>query len=170
MTLSSDHNTKLTALCDTFSSALIGRTTPQEALQALLNATGARAVGMWKLVGTDLKQWGFASCPDMPIEVAHDFAAATLSVPVSKDGLGIVRAVNTKLPTIATLEPEKTGLPGSAGWIARFQATHSLSAPLIDPQGNVRGALAVSTCETLEPACDNWNLIVALADDVAAKL
>lgn len=156
-------------LRDTFSSALSGQRPRDVAMHALLDATSARAVGLWQLVDTNLVQWGFAACADMPADVARDFAAATKSVPVSKDGLGIVRAVNTRVPTVATLQPEITGLPGSAGWIARFGATHSLSAPLIDSQGTLRGALAVSTLETLEPSCANWHLIVTLADHIATQ-
>lgn len=163
-------HSNLSQLCDTFSSALSGGSPRAVAMEALLIATSARAVGLWELVDSNLIQWGFAACPEMPAEVARDFAAATKSVPVSKDGLGIVRAVNTRVPTVATLQPEITGLPGSAGWIARFGATHSLSAPLIDARGVLRGALAVSTLETLEPSCENWERIVRLADHIAGEL
>ena len=150
-------------LLSLFRQSLTERLTLETPLDALLTATSARAAGLWRVRDDRLVQVGFRSVPDMPLEVQTGFAAATAWVPLSHPELGIVKAVTSRQPAIATLDPQHTGLTGSASWLARFRAVQSAAFPIFDAQQAVTGVLAISTPSPIEPDDATWRLMVALA-------
>jgi hypothetical protein len=84
--------------------------------------------------------------------------------------LGIVRATLTREPAVATLDAVTTGLPGSAGWLARFGAIESLACPVLKPDGDVGWVFAVSADYRFERGNDHWNTVVGVADRLGKLL
>lgn len=154
----------LDAIGHLFAAAQAGQGSFVEPIMVFLQACEARAVGLWQRQGNDLIQLGYASCPDMAPDVHRDFSEGTKKVSLSQTGLGIVRATLTKEPAVATLEPEKTGLPGSAGWLARFGALESLACPILIPNGEVGWVFAVSAAYRFEPGNPHWNTVTGVAE------
>ena len=133
-----------------------------EALDGLLKSTGARAVGLWRVRDDLLVQVGFRTVRDMPLEVQTGFAAATAWVPLSNTELGIVKAVTSRQPSIATLDSHDTGLTGSASWLARFRTVQSAAFPIFDANETVTGVLAISTPVPIERGDVAWQIMTAL--------
>ncbi|MGE3818173.1 MAG: hypothetical protein AB7I30_01945 [Isosphaeraceae bacterium] len=102
---------------------------PTDALEALRAALDARAAGWWRPVGDRLVQIAFAAAPDLPNEVAAGFTEATLSVPLGRTDLGIVRAQTTGNVAVSRVE-ECAEDHGSGLWLRRFGASRSVAVPL----------------------------------------
>ena len=161
---------ELDAIGQLFATAQRERTSYDAPVTRFLQACEARAVGLWQREGEFLVQLGYASCPDMPPDVHRDFRDGTKRVSLSQTGLGIVRATLTRAPAVATLEPEKTGLPGSAGWLARFGAIESLACPVLKKDGEVGWVFAVSASYRFEPGNRHWNLVTGVANRLGTLL
>jgi len=153
-----------------FAAAQQGQCPFEQPITMFLQACAARAVGLWQREGEDLVQLGYASCPDMPPDVHRDFRDGTKRVPLSQTGLGIVRATLTRKPAVATLEPEKTGLPGSAGWLDRFGAIESLACPILKQDGDVGWVFAVSAAYRFEKGNVHWSTVTGVADRLGKLL
>lgn len=153
-----------------FAAAQRGECSLEQPITRFLEACEARAVGLWQREGENLVQLGYASCADMPPDVHRDFRDGTKCVSLSQTGLGIVRATLTRAPAVATLEPEKTGLPGSAGWLARFGAVESLACPILKANGEVGWVFAVSAAYRFEQGNDHWNTVTGVADRLGKLL
>jgi len=149
-------------LLQNFRRCLVEHLPVDTALDTLLKQTGARAVGLWRVQENQLIQVGFRAVPDMPLEVQVGFASATAAVPLSNPKLGIVQAVLSREPTIATLDPQETGLTVSASWLARFGAEQSVAFPIFDAAQTVTGVLAISTPAPLQSGDETWQLMITL--------
>lgn len=138
----------------------------EEGLRLLNIQVGGRAAGFWRLHENVLELEGFAADPDMPEETQAEFAAATSSVPLTELGLGIVNAAVKKEPVYAFAEPVDGKLVDSASWIVRFGAKMSLSCPVVNPDGNLWGVLAVSFTNEHDDISEE----IERLKDLAAKL
>ncbi len=138
-------------------------------LDALLDATGARATGLWRVDGEHLNQLGFRGRADMPDEVKRDFAAATRRVSLEMTGLGIVRAVLDGAPVVMRREPGNDDLSTSPGWLARFDCLRSLVVP-IRHEARVVGAIAISTNGELATGEPAWMFLASVADGIGPAL
>lgn len=115
----------------------------ETAVATLLQATDARAAGLWRVEGGHLVQGAFVACPDMPAGVAQSFAAATRSVAMSEVSLGIVAAAIAGAPQISRaveLPPDV----GSGRWLRAFGAERSVAVPLVDENGRTFAVLSVA--------------------------
>lgn len=144
---------------------LVAGRKPVEPLTDFLHAGHGRAAGLWRTAPAELVQLAFVTADDMPGEVHSEFSAATQTVPLSSGGLGIVKAVTSGQPTLGTLDGGSSGLDGSATWLARFGALHSLAIPVRDDE-RILGVFALSTASRLDvPGPD-----VALLEQAATAL
>jgi hypothetical protein len=134
-------------------------------LDRLLTLADARATGLWRSDGAVLHQLAFRAVPQMPGEVAQDFAGATRAVPLSATGLGIVKAVLSQQPTLATVDLSSTGLADSASWLVRFGAASSLAWPVRRGTA-VEGVLAIATARPLTLGDDAVRGLAELATAV----
>lgn len=164
-----DQSSDLDQILKAFQKDLQTGTPPLDALQAILNATSGRAVGLWRRQGDSLLQIAFCTVDDMPAETHDAFAAATKRVPLYETGLGIVKAVQTAAPALADLDTQATVLETSATWLARFAARRSLAVPTLS-NGSINGVLAVSTAKDLTPGHAEWDLICRLASELGDLL
>jgi len=140
-------------------------------LDCLLELTGARATGLWIREHDELRCLGFRAVEDMPEEVRAGFAAATNVVSLEQTGLGIVKAVTTCRPTVATVDELGSNLVGSASWLVRFECRRSLAVPVIsDSTGLAVAVLAISTPRLLEPEWPEWNLMIQVAHELSGGL
>jgi hypothetical protein len=98
-------------------------------LTAVLNATDARASGLWRVQGDRLILLGFAAAASLESRVARDFAEATRTVPLDRTGLGIVRAWNEGRPVV-TWAHEQPADAGSGRWLRAFNAERSVAVPI----------------------------------------
>jgi GAF domain-containing protein len=133
------------------------------ALERLQRTTSARAVGLWKRTGGELLLVGFRAVAEMPHGVQSGFSEATRSVRLTETGFGIVQAVVSNQPALATLDPDACGLPGSSSWVARFEARCSVAMP-VHHDGEVVGAIALATANDLAPGDAVWKLLEQLAE------
>lgn len=101
-----------------------------DALQQVLASLNLRAIGLWRVVDSELQQCGYVASSDMAPSVASEFRAATRIVPLSAGTLAIVRSVLDKRP-IAARDDDGPQLAGSASWLRRFGARQSLSCPVV---------------------------------------
>ena len=138
-------------------------------LDDLLAATGARATGLWTVNEDELRQIGFRAVNDMADIVKREFADATLNVPLSQQGLGIVKAALFKAPAVASVEDSSGELGASALWLRRFGATQSLALPIVSQQ-QVVGVLAISTARLLAPEGDDWQIMTGVAAQIGEIL
>ena len=157
----------LLAIRDAFGAALAGGQPLDAALDRVLAATSSRAVGLWRLQGDRLLLLGFRGVPDMAPNTAQDFEAATREVPLVNTGFGIVQA-SLQQRSIPAYRGD-SALPASAGWIERFGAAQSLSAPAVR-DGRVVGVLAVSAPSAFHPGSPTWSLIERLAEALGPTL
>ncbi|MBM4076708.1 MAG: GAF domain-containing protein [Planctomycetes bacterium] len=135
-------------------------------LNEFVRSTNSRAAGLWKLVNSHLELMAFGAAIDMPAEVSQGFQDVTRRVSLDENHFGIIRAVNTKQPTIARRDPGDTGLTGSASWHVKFGTESSLAIPVRHPDtGEIIGAIAVATKEVLEETHWVWNRAVKLSED-----
>jgi hypothetical protein len=100
-----------------------------DAALALVRALNARAAGLWHVEGEALVQDAFAPAPDLPPDVASAFARATLSVPLDRLALGIVRAA-VERRVIVSIAAELPPEAGSGYWLRAFGAARSIAVPL----------------------------------------
>jgi hypothetical protein len=108
----------------------------------------ARAAGYWWLAGDWLEQIAFAPSPTLDEDVAHRFAEATRSVPISAGTeFGIVRAALTNSPAISRVS-ELPDDAGSGYWLRAFGAIRSVAVPLHDAKGAVRAVASVALAES----------------------
>lgn len=109
-------------------------------LEQLRVSCQARAAGLWRL--SDGALWGeaYAFCDDFARQVADEFRAATVLVPLEPRDLGIVQAYHDR-QLLVTNRAE--GPAGSRGWLARFGAHSSWALPFPDG-ADVHGMLAVA--------------------------
>ncbi|MDR3639011.1 MAG: hypothetical protein P4L84_34720 [Isosphaeraceae bacterium] len=114
-----------------------------DAIADLLRALGARAAGLWWVDGGCLAQAAFVACAEMPADVAREFAAATLSVPLTERSLGIV-AAGTMGATVVSRVVELEAASGSGRWLRAFGAERSVAVPLVGENGCVVGVLSVA--------------------------
>ena len=138
-----------------------GRSADQ-ALDDLLVATRARAVGIWRHTDKRLLRIGFRAAADMAPDVKEQFAAATESVSLEQTGLGIVKSFVNEAPAIVTLTNDRYTAGTSESWLARFQARQSLAVPIRQVDCIV-GVLAISTANELRPESLAWQVIVGVA-------
>lgn len=131
------------------------------AMSALLSATGARAVGIWRRVGEELELLSFRAVADMPEEVRVGFIAATGRVAMSRIELGCVRAAAERRPVVAREDAAQRGLTGSASWLAQFGAGQSLALPIIQ-DGRALGVLAIATAEVFDEDSPIWQTMAAI--------
>jgi hypothetical protein len=102
---------------------------------------GARAAGYWWLAGDWLEQVAFE-------DVAHRFAEATRSVPITAGTeFGIVRAALTNSPAISRVS-ELPDDAGSGYWLRAFGAIRSVAVPLHDAKGAVRAVASVALADS----------------------
>jgi hypothetical protein len=123
----------------------------RERLASLRSRLSARAAGAWWISGDRLEQAAFDAAPDMPIEVADRFAAATRSVELDRVDLGIVRAAMTGRVVVSIVDL----LPPDAGsgfWLRAFGAARSVAVPILGPGGDVSAVVSVAL--GLEPDAD----------------
>lgn len=148
-----------------FHDALSAGSPLDAALDQFLKVTQARATGLWMVKGESLHALGFRAVADMPEEVKEGFASATQKVSLEQRGLGIVKAVLSREPTVAHRERNADSLGASAGWLARFEAQSSLAVPI--PRGEeIAGVLAISSAKELTPNTEAWQRV----NRVAARL
>jgi hypothetical protein len=152
-----------------FRAGLAEPTDLSAALDLLLSATGGNIVGMWRRIDQDLHVMCFRYDAEFPRDVAQAFAASTRVVSLEQTGLGIVHATLTAQPTVALLLSEGGLLPGSGGWLERFESVQSLSMPILRDE-TVIAVLALSTRFPFTSHDRTWTLMVALANELAALL
>jgi hypothetical protein len=165
----------------------------RDGLDMVLSVTLARATGLWRISpgplvcpsltdaerdqqsptsggssSANLSLVGFRGVIDMAETVKEDFASATQTVPLTDTSLGIVKAAVTHEPAIATLENVDGTLGGSATWLARFGAIHSLAVP-IQNEREVFGVLAISTAEPLDRQT-TWQVMLEIAEGLAVAM
>jgi hypothetical protein len=121
---------------------------PDAMVAAVCSALQARAAGYWRIEGqTDrLIQVAFVPGVGLAAEVGREFAAATLSIPLSQTNLGIVAAVVKGVPAISR-NAELPGDSGSGRWLRAFGAARSVAVPIRDHQGAIQGVLSVALTE-----------------------
>jgi hypothetical protein len=114
-----------------------------ESVAALMRDLGARAAGLWRVVGDRLEQVAFVAGPGLPAEVARAFAEATRSVALDREGLGIVRAATGGGPAVSRAD----ALPADSGsglWLRAFGASRSVAVPVRDRLGDVVAVVSVA--------------------------
>lgn len=156
-------------ILELFREGLTQDSTLDKAFDALIAATDSRAVGMWRLRGDHLEVLGFRAHPDMPGEVASEFAAATERVGLDQTHLAIVHSVVNNTPTVAMSTGVDGPLRGSANWLVRFQASHSLVMPL-RRNGEVFAVIAIAAARELTPDGPEGALTRQLAEGLAPLL
>ena len=156
-------------LAHALSTSLKGSASLDAPLDELLKATGARATGLWHVVGEELHQVGFRGVAEMPDEVKRDFAAATARVPLDRTGLGIVRAIVDRTPFLVKRQPGSRDLMTSPGWLERFECESSLAIPVFHDDRPV-GALAVSHSALIERDGPLWTMLVETARQLSEAL
>jgi hypothetical protein len=109
------------------------------ALRAELDAHGA---GYWQVAGDRLEQRVFVPGPEIPEDVAREFAEATRSVSLDRTELGIVKAALSGEVAVswAARLPDDAG---SGGWLRRFGATRSVAVPIRDARGAIEAVFSV---------------------------
>ncbi len=160
---------RIPRLTEAFRESIRQQRSLDAALASLLEATGARAAGLWRLRDDSLMQLGFRGCDDMPRAVQDEFSIATRSVPLERAGLGIVKAVLSGQPAISEREPGNRDLSASPGWLERFECERSLALPL-RANGRIIGVLAFSTTAPLSETLPPWTVLTAVADVVSEEL
>lgn len=161
--------TNSVAVARKLSAAVTGGEGLDGALDEVLEATGARATGLWKVVGSELHQLGFRGCLDMPADVKRDFAAATFRVPLDRIGLGIVKAVVDRAPALSERQSGNQDLQSSPGWLERFACRRSLATPILEGD-QVLGVLAISTTEAITPGDPVAQFLNEIADGLQSCL
>ncbi len=141
----------------------------RSALGRLLAVTDSRAAGLWRVQDGLLCQLGFEAVADMPVETQVEFRALTRSLGLEQTGYGIVKAAVTAEPTIGRLDPQETGLAGSANWLVRFESQQSLAMP-IRTGGRIRGVVAISRAETFGLESDSAQILRQLAAGLSEML
>lgn len=123
--------------------------TPQGRVTALQQALQARAAGFWHLAGDGdrLEQLAFAPSPEVPDEAARAFAEATRSVALTRDDLGIVRAVRSG-ETVVSRMAELPADSGSGHWLRELGASRSVAVPIRDSRGKIWAVCAVAFAES----------------------
>ena len=114
-----------------------------EAVAAVLRAVEARAAGLWRVARDRLELVAFVPGPELPDEVARDFAEATRLVSLDQTSLGIVQAARGAACVVsraAELPPHA----GSGRWLRAFGAARSVAVPLEDASGAVVAVLSVA--------------------------
>jgi hypothetical protein len=134
----------------------------------LLAATGGSAIGMWHRVDRELRVIGFRHDDQFPRDVAKEFAAMIQVVSLDLTGLGIVHATLTKRPAVALLPSLGGRLPGSGGWLERFQSEQSLSYPIMHGD-EVIAVLALCARFQFSEQDRTWTLTEALATKLAEE-
>ncbi len=145
------------------------RPTTDDRVAAVLRDLGARAAGVWRVVGDRLEQLAFVAGPGLPAEVARAFAEATRTVPLDREGLGIVRAATAGVPAVS----RAADLPDDSGsglWLRAFGASRSVAVPVCDGRGVVVAVLSVAlpdgppddqdVADRLRNAAASWGPIV----------
>lgn len=116
-------------------------------LQLLLERFEARAAGLWRMRGRTLVNLGHSFCEEMPAPVQSDFRLATAQIPLSRLGLGVVRAATLQETVVAVADASAARDPfQSPGWLARFEAACSFAIPIRRHQ-RVLGVLALALRE-----------------------
>ena len=121
--------------------------TPLARVETLRQDLLARAAGFWRLSGATLELVAFAAAPNFDHKVRRDFTEATRSVPLTRDGLGIVAAVLRGETCVSRLEESAAGV-GSGHWLLLFGARRSVAVPIRDGGGTVRAVVAVAMAES----------------------
>lgn len=119
----------------------------RDRLAALRVDLEARAAGYWWLAGDWLEQVGFAPSPTLDEEVSRGFADATLSVPLERTDLGIVRAALEGQPAVSRVG-ELPGDAGSGYWLRAFGASRSVAVPIRDARGTIRAVVSVALADS----------------------
>ena len=140
-----------------------------EVLAELLELTGARATGLWRLSGQRLFLLGFRGVADMPEVVKREFAEATRAVPLTQTGLGIVKAALSGTPALSSVDAQPRTPATSAGWLERFGAHRSVAVPVADEKGIV-GVLAISTARELQEDCGAWQILCEVSEAIGGAL
>jgi hypothetical protein len=117
--------------------------TPTDRLERLRAGLNARAAGWYRVAGDRLEQVAFTAAPDMPPEVADDFARATRSVALDRTELGIVKAALTAAVAVSRVE-ELPAETGSGFWLRKFGASRSVAVPLGEGNGPVARVVSLA--------------------------
>ena len=123
--------------------------TLQGRVTALRQALQACAAGFWHLAGDGdrLEQVAFAPSPEVPDEVAREFAEATRTVALTEDDLGVVRAVRSG-ETVVSRREELPADSGSSRWLRELGAARSVAVPIRDSRGKVWAVCLVAFVES----------------------
>jgi hypothetical protein len=112
-------------------------------LAALRIRLGARAAGTWRVEADRLVRLAFDAADDMAAGVAPAFAAATVSVPLDREELGIVAAVVEGERRVSLASALPAGV-GSGYWLRAFGADRSVAVPIAADDGTVVGVVSVA--------------------------
>lgn len=151
-----------------FEESLSGGKTIVPVLGRVLELFGGRAMGLWRLEGSNLLQVGFQAVQEMDAEIRTQFAAFTQEVSLENTGLGIVKAILDKKPAIGTLQVGKSGLTGSSEWLQKFGAQQSYAVPVFEG-GQAVGVFAISTNCIHGVGDPEWELMTKIAAGIGEK-
>ncbi|WP_339732587.1 GAF domain-containing protein [uncultured Gimesia sp.] len=137
-------------------------------LDRIMDDLGGRAIGLWRCEIGKLIQIGFRAVAEMDEQVRKQFASFTQEVSLEKTGLGIVKAIIERTPTIGTLRVEESGLQGSSEWLQKFGAQQSYAVPIIEGD-QVVGVLAISTNCVHQEGDPEWEILTQIAEGIGEK-
>lgn len=179
MTADESRLPQLQTILDEFRAVFYSGNSLAGPLDMVLDATNARATGLWQVRGESVDLVGFRGASDMPADVKHDFSVATRSVPLSMTKLGIVKAVISREPALAEVARSEE-MQDSAGWLVRFDAVNSLAVPIFSADipddsspadlSPVIGVLAISSGHPLGNNSSADRMMLVLADGLSALL
>lgn len=112
-------------------------------LARLARSLQARAAGLWRYRDDRLDLVHFEPADDLPQPVTLGFSEATRSVPITAEGLGIVRAASAGVAAISVAQ-ELDPASGSGHWLRAFGASRSVAVPLHDGAGQLWGVVSVA--------------------------
>jgi hypothetical protein len=114
-------------------------------VDGLCAAFGARAAGYWQLdfEAELLVQLVFVPGVGLDPEISRQFAAATVTVPLSQTSLGIVAAALSGQPAVSRVE-ELPADSGSGRWLRAFGASRSVAVPIRGEGGKIQRVFSVA--------------------------
>lgn len=136
-------------------------------LDRIMDLLKGRAIGIWHCDNQgQLIQIGFRAVAEMDEQVRKQFSSFTKQVSLENTGLGIVKAVVERKPTIGTLQ--NPGLQGSSEWLKKFGAQQSYAVPIFE-NDQVVGVLAISTTCAHQIGDFEWESLKKIAEGIGEK-